>query len=214
MTQHTSVAGAGFDKWQRNCGGEVRTCPGETRQRVYSLSRACKLCVTRMVKILRTGRWSTEGFFSVNFHAEGGPRPERSIKFQRRNVETREPTLTLLKSCLIRRKSGWENRLIETPSNAAFFHRFRKLRFVHLQLEFCFFLFFFIFLRGTERGGERRDSNERGSDIFFKLFQRDKILNVHFVVVQFTIIIFYEAGTFFERKRSFKKCRKFCEKIL
>lgn len=76
------------------------------------LSRACKLCVRRMVKIRERIGWS-KGFFSVNFHTEGGPparTPDRSIKFQRRNGNT-WTYFTLLKSCLIRRKSGWEKPL-------------------------------------------------------------------------------------------------------
>lgn len=136
-----------------------------TRQRSPPLSRACKLCVRRIVKIPRA-HTAIRGIFSVNFHTEGGPpppplssrRPDRSIKFQRWNGNT-WTYFTLLKSLPYsaeKPKAGKTafpcSRLIETLSS-----NFRKLlRFV---VELDSFLFFW-----------ERDLNERGGYFFELVF--------------------------------------------
>lgn len=128
-----------------------------TRQRSPPLSRACKLCVRRIVKIPRA-HTAIRGIFSVNFHTEGGPpppplssrRPDRSIKFQRWNGNT-WTYFTLLKSLPYsaeKPKAGKTafpcSRLIETLSS-----NFRKL----LRGFCCGAGFFFIFLRERFKRG-------------------------------------------------------------
>lgn len=196
-----------FDKWQRNCGGEVRTCPHleQLGRGSTPLSRACKLCVRRMVKIRERIGWS-KGFFSVNFHTEGGPparTPDRSIKFQRRNGNT-WTYFTLLKSCLIRRKSGWEKPLSMLSINwnsigpPIVLSSLSKIASWILRIWCCNFLFFLLFF------WERR---ERNKDRFKRTWENFKRLPRG--CTAYDLIILYEAGiSFFGRKR-----RK-CEEIL
>lgn len=172
----TSVAGAGFDKWQRNCGGEVRTCP-----HLEQLGRG-STPLSRMQIVCQEDRKNPgahtviQGIFSVNFHTEGGPPargPDRSIKFQRRNGNT-WTYFTLLKSCLIRRKSGWENRfpcfrLIETLSGRRSFIAFENC-FVDFCVSGAGILFFFLFFWKRERKGKRRNLNEEAEGYFFEVF--------------------------------------------
>lgn len=169
------------------------------------LSRACKLCVRRMVKIRERIGWS-KGFFSVNFHTEGGPparTPDRSIKFQRRNGNT-WTYFTLLKSCLIRRKSGWEKPLSMLSINwnsigpPIVLSSLSKIASWILRIWCCNFLFFLLFF------WERR---ERNKDRFKRTWENFKRLPRG--CTTYGLIILYEAGiSFFGRKR-----RK-CEEIL